>query len=222
MKTAIITIVLVLLGLAGSVFWTEADKEIEILCGLVNPGQTTESVIELLETGVHLEYEFEGQSIRFYSLKNVYSMSCVIELEQTNEVSNVHLSKHVDLQNGSIVVGSVLTFLLTIFQIALASGGSLGEYAWGGFHKELPISLKRASAVSAILLLIGMLSLLSLNYISLIPKATSAFIIAGFSLMFMFSIVGNLTSVSEKERRVMIPVSVILFLSYFTAAYSAF
>ena len=109
-----------------------------------------------------------------------------------------------------------------IFQIVLASGKPLGEYAWDGFNKELPDSLRKASSVSAIILIIGILSLLSLNYISLIPEGVSAYSVAGFALMFMFSILGNLKSVSKKEKILMIPASVVLFLCYFTAAYSAF
>jgi len=169
-----------------------------------------------------VEYKLEGRKLRVHSIKNLYSICCRIDLQNTTEVANVRFSERINLKILTILTGSICTFLLMIFQIVLASGKPLGEYAWGGFNKELPDSLRKASAVSAVILLIGILSLLSLNYISLIPEGVSAYIVAGFALMFMFSILGNLVSVSKKEKVVMIPLSVVLFLCYFTAAYSAF
>jgi hypothetical protein len=143
-------------------------------------------------------------------------------LQNTTEVATVHFSESINFKILTIYLGNISTFLLMIFQIVLASGKPLGEYAWDGFNKELPDSLRKASSVSAIILIIGILSLLSLNYISLIPEGVSAYSVAGFALMFMFSILGNLKSVSKKEKILMIPASVVLFLCYFTAAYSAF
>jgi|GEM_PF-512254 len=222
MKTNIVTLLVVLVGIASSIFWIEAEKEIEILCGMIQPGQSIEKVNGLLETGEHLEYKLEGRKLRFHSIKNLYSISCSVDLQNTTEVATVRFSERIDLKILTILIGSICTFLLMIFQIALASGRPLGEYAWGGFNKELPDSLRKASAVSAIILLIGILSLLSLNYISFIPEGLSGYIVAGFALMFMFSILGNLASISKKEKMVMIPASVVLFLCYFTAAYSSF
>ena len=222
MKTNIVTLLVVLIGIAGSIFWIEAEKEIEILCGLIQPGHSLEEVTGLLETGEHLEYKSEGRKLRFHSIKNLYSISCRVDLQNTTEVATVHFSEGINLKIFAILTGSICTFLLMIFQIVLASGKHLGEYAWGGFNKELPNSLRMASAVSTIILLIGILSLLSLNYISIIPEEVSPYIVAGFALMFMLSILGNLLSVSEKEKMVMIPASVVLFLCYFTAFYSVF
>ena len=222
MKTNIVTLLVVLVGITCSIFWIEAEKEIKILCGLIQPGQSIEKVTRLLETGEHLEYKLDGRKLRVHSIKNIYSISCSVDLLNTTEVATVRFSERINLKKLAILIGSICTFLLMIFQIVLAGGKPLGEYAWGGFNKELPVSLRKASAVSAIILLIGILSLLSLNYISLISERVSAYIVAGFALMFMISILGNLVSVSKKEKIVMIPASVVLFLCYFTSAYSAF
>lgn len=222
MKTNIVTLLVVLVGISSSIFWIEAEKEIKILCGLIQPGQSLEEVTRLLETGEHLQYNLEGRKLRFYSIKNIYSINCSVELKNTTDVAIVRFSERINLKILTILTGSISTFLLMIFQIALACGKPLGEYAWGGFNKVLPYSLRKASAVSAIILLFGILSLLSLNYISLIPEEVSSYIVAGYVLMFMFSIFGNLASVSKKEKMVMIPASVVLFLCYFTVAYSSF
>ena len=222
MKTNIVTLLVVFVGISSSIFWIEAEKEIKILCGLIQPGQSLEEVTGLLDTGEHLQFNLEGQKLRFYSIKNIYSVSCSVDLKNTTEVATVRFSERINLKILTILTGSICTFLLMIFQITLASGKPLGEYAWGGFNKVLPYSLRMASAVSAIFLLIGILSLLSLNYISLIPEGVGAYIVAGYVLMFMVSIFGNLASVSKKEKKVMIPASVVLFLCYFTVAYSSF
>ena len=69
MKTNIVTLLIVLVGVASSIFWIEAEKEIEILCGLIQPGESKEKVTGLLETGEHLGYKLEGRKLRVYSIK---------------------------------------------------------------------------------------------------------------------------------------------------------
>ncbi|MEQ9308604.1 MAG: hypothetical protein RLN90_04065 [Balneolaceae bacterium] len=222
MKTKLLTLFIVLTGIASSIFWIEAEKEIEILCSLIQPNQSMDEVTALLRTGEHLEYHFEGEQLQFNSLKNLQSINCFVQFDNLENVETIHFSKRLNIKIMAILLGSVTTFLLMIFQIALASGKPLGEYAWGGFNKKLPNSLRKASAVSAVVLLIAIFSLLSLEFIHLIPEAINAYIVAVFALLFLISILGNLVSVSKKEKKVMIPASIMLFLCYFIGAYASF
>lgn len=81
MKTKIITLLVVLIGIASSIFWIEAEKEIEILCGLIQPGQSIKKVTGLLETGENLGYKLEERKLRVYSIKNLYPISCRVDLQ---------------------------------------------------------------------------------------------------------------------------------------------
>jgi hypothetical protein len=54
------------------------------------------------------------------------------------------------VQNAALAATIVLVGL-AFFQIALASGAPLGNFAWGGAHRVLPKPLRIASAVATLI-----------------------------------------------------------------------
>ena len=119
-----------------------------------------------------------------------------------------------DLSTGYLA--ACLTIGLALFQLMLALGMPWGDYVWGGFHKgKLPASLRFGSLASFILLFFGGLSVLTLTGISsLIPLRMSEYLTGVLTIILMMSVLGNLNSQSEKERRVMIPLSIVMFGCY--------
>jgi hypothetical protein len=53
----------------------------------------------------------------------------------------------VRVQNAA-VAATIVLFGLVCFQVALAAGAPLGNFAWGGAHRVLPRQLRIASAVT--------------------------------------------------------------------------
>lgn len=113
-------------------------------------------------------------------------------------------------------LAACLTFGLALFQLMLALGMPKGDYVWGGFYEgKLPVSLRFGSLASFFLLLFGGLSVLSLTGISpIIPLRMSEILTGVLTIILMLSVLGNFNSQSEKERRVMIPLSIVMFGCY--------
>ena len=109
-----------------------------------------------------------------------------------------------------------LTIGLALFQLMLAFGMPWGDYVWGGFHEgKLPASLRFGSCASFILLVFGGLSVPTLTGISsIIPPIISEILVGLLTIILLLSVLGNFNSQSEKERRVMIPLSILMFGCY--------
>ena len=85
---------LVILGAMAAAWllfsWFEADREIEVLCSMFQPGLDREEVVRTLETGEYLTYRVEGgggATITVDSLYNLRSSRCVVEHEAGRVVS---------------------------------------------------------------------------------------------------------------------------------------
>ena len=105
--------------------------------------------------------------------------------------------------------GAILFLIIAGFQIALAAGMSWGEFAWGGKHRILPVSLRIASALASVFYLLNVLVALeegAITELGMNPALTGPYIgvLAG---LFALGIPLNLISRSGKERRVMTPVA---------------
>jgi len=119
------------------------------------------------------------------------------------------------------IVGCLLLFALSIFQILLIIGKPLGEYAWGGQHTVLPTKLRIGSVTSIILYVFFAVVLLSkTGVLQIIPDSSFlgviTWIIAGYSLL---GIAMNAISRSKKERVVMTPVVTVLAIIFTIAAF---
>ena len=70
--------VCVLMLTTASVYWTEAQKEIGVLCSMFDQGKTSEYVTTTLDTGNLLEYEITGNTLLVKSPYNLYSSRCIV------------------------------------------------------------------------------------------------------------------------------------------------
>lgn len=209
----IISVFLIYTG--GIFYWFEAEKEVRILCSMFGEGQSVEQVRETLDTGNLLNYTVNDKEIMVNSKYTLNSTECKISLSESNMVIASVYSQAFRLEVTAGIVAAVATFLLAGFQLLLAIGLPWGEFAWGGRHRELPLLYRVGSAFSGILLIIGGLSVFSsINIIDLIPSDIFRNVVSLLTVLFMVSVMGNLNSKSEKERKVMIPASIVLFCTY--------
>jgi hypothetical protein len=105
-----------------------------------------------------------------------------------------------------------ILFLLGIFQFLLIYGVPLGNYAWGGQHRVLPIKLRVGSVTSIIIyIFICLIFTSKVGIISLFPQGsgltTASWILTPY---FFTGIPLNAISRSKKERYVMTPVVTLL------------
>lgn len=107
------------------------------------------------------------------------------------------------------IIAVVILALLAVFQLALAAGAPLGEYAWGGAQRVLPRKLRIGSVVSILIYaLIAVVLLDRAGFIEAIPfEVVGAWVVFAY---FALGIVLNAISRSRKERWVMTPVVLVL------------
>lgn len=113
-------------------------------------------------------------------------------------------------------IAAVLTCLilavLSVFQLSLALGAPLGQFAWGGQHRILPRALRVGSGVSILIYtLIAMVILARADLISATFSEgvlrTATWVVAAY---FFVGIGLNAASRSKGERPVMAPVAAVL------------
>lgn len=110
------------------------------------------------------------------------------------------------------ILFTIITALLTVFQVALASGVPLGAYAWGGRDSGvLPKRQRIGSAVAVVIYLAFVLIVLSrAGIIDFLPDW---FTVPATWVIFAYLLLGsamNAISRSVKERAVMAPVTAVL------------
>lgn len=115
---------------------------------------------------------------------------------------------------GWIVI--VISAGMAIFQILLASGVPLGDLAWGGFYKKLPLKLRIGSFLSALLFILAILVVGERIVLFSIMNSpgTLKYFIWFFFILFSLSTVANIMSKSKMEKRIMLPIAVILAFSF--------
>ncbi|MFB4212441.1 hypothetical protein ACE1TH_11090 [Shouchella sp. JSM 1781072] len=109
------------------------------------------------------------------------------------------------------ILVTLLFLSISVFQVFLALGFPLGEFAMGGFYKILPLKLRIVSMCNAIILL--MMNVLFLQYTGVIngfgflPVPIFVWLITGFLFL---NTVANYFSKSDKEKKVMTPLSALM------------
>jgi hypothetical protein len=208
MKTILKWLVGVILFLAFIVvtfFWFEGEKEVRILCSMFSPGQSSEQVIQTLDTGHHLIYVQEGDRINVNTPKTLSTSQCTIQFSESGEVMSSEYTQSFSLNKTAAWIG-VFGFLgMGIFQFLLALGFPYGKFAWGGFYEKLPVSLRIGSGVAILIYGYGTIVLLEsaqiiqfLNNPELVEYSVWI-----FTALFALSTIGNLQSKSELEKRIM-------------------
>ena len=101
---------------------------------------------------------------------------------------------------------------MMIFQLLLAVGLPLGNMAWGGNHRILPLKLRISSLLSAgLFILAAVVFLQKAKIISVFNWDLGVNILAWFFVvLFGLSILGNLTSNSGLEKKIMTPIAITL------------
>ncbi|MFN1835749.1 hypothetical protein AB2B38_010835 [Balneola sp. MJW-20] len=220
LKTYIIPVLTMIALIIAAVFWTEADREIKILCQVAESFENTAQLDRLIGTAENsrLFYEDEGT----YSLKshqNLRTSECIFMTRDTELISAEYLS-YFSLPYSAAIINLFLFSFLLLLQLSLAGGLPFGKLAWGGKHKVLPKNYRIASLAAAFIYLILIFVLTEhLGKSNLI--AESGFITeilwAIFGIFFLSSI-ANTFSKSTAERRLMLPVAVIITTCSFIIA----
>lgn len=114
----------------------------------------------------------------------------------------------------SALTCSIVTFLMCVLHLLLSIGAPIGEYVLGGQNKVIPINKRWINVIlTFIFLFVGVLYLgkAILFQFSEIP---SKVIMIAYSLFLAYAIIGNIFfTKSRKEKAMMIPASVIGFIS---------
>ncbi|GIN20076.1 hypothetical protein [Siminovitchia fordii] len=112
----------------------------------------------------------------------------------------------------SIIV--IIMFIsIAVFQVLLALGLPLGEFALGGFYKVLPHKFRILSAINAIVLLImGVVFLQHINVLNIFNFLPTDILVWIITVFLGLNTIANLISRSKKERYVMTPLSSIAFI----------
>lgn len=108
----------------------------------------------------------------------------------------------------------ILLGLLSVFQIALALGAPLGQFAWGGQHKVLPKKLRIGSVIAVAIYAIYAVFIASKSGIwQLIDDGLLLNIMLWVIAVHIgLSVVTNFISRSKPERYTMTPISVVLLI----------
>ncbi|OIB02082.1 hypothetical protein AK95_04055 [Paenibacillus sp. LC231] len=122
------------------------------------------------------------------------------------------------------ILSIIVTFMfisIAVFQVLLALGLPLGEFAMGGYYKVLPYKLRVASAINAIILLVmGVVFLQHTNVINIFNVLPTNILVWIITVFLGLNTIANLISRSTKEKYVMTPLSSIAFILCFMISLS--
>lgn len=109
------------------------------------------------------------------------------------------------------IIVALICFGVSIFQMLLVLGLPLGDYAWGGKYRVLPMKLRISSVISFVVLsFIGFIYLQNVNVVNTsLGVLNNKVFIWIFSVLFALNSVGNLCSKSKKEKLIMTPITII-------------
>jgi len=114
-------------------------------------------------------------------------------------------------------------FGLMCFQILLALGFPYGKAAWGGKHVKLPPGLRVASLLSAgVFVVLSLVVLERADILTVFNNSTAVTIVVWILVSFLLlNTLGNFTSKSKPEKRIMTPISLVLALLCLIVAISS-
>ena len=195
---------------AGLIYWTEAEKEIKVLCQMFNPGDEAGYVNTTLETANLMSYERQQDQLIMKSAYNLYTASCSIEFTENDLIGVRSYRTTFNLSSFLVWISVFISAGYMIFQLLLAMGYPLGEYAWGGKKKVLPKTYRYGSGVSVLIFVFSILLLLGYKFEFMrIPEAFPV-----FGILFLISAIANFNSESRKEKRTGTPAAILLYLTY--------
>ncbi len=115
------------------------------------------------------------------------------------------------------LICSVITFLMCLLHMLLFLGAPIGEYVLGGKDRVIPKNRRYVNAVLAcVFFFIGLLYLREAGIfaVNVISRRITKIIMTFYTLFLGYAIFGNIFfTKSRKEKMVMIPFSVLGFIS---------
>jgi hypothetical protein len=119
-------------------------------------------------------------------------------------------------------IAAVILGLVIVLQVLLAAGLPLGRMAWGGKHRVLPAKLRLSSLFAIVILAVaGWVVLARAGLVQPGPETGIVRIMIWvYGAYFALNTLGNLTSKSDLERRVMSPATIVLSLCFLLVALS--
>ena len=121
----------------------------------------------------------------------------------------------------ALIVFTLIHVVLGAMQSALAAGAPLGRFAWGGTHRVLPTSLRKASiATIFVYALFVFIALEKARATALLPAVVADVGIWVLAAYFLVGLVMNSVSSSKAERLTMAPCCLLLAVSSILLALS--
>lgn len=109
---------------------------------------------------------------------------------------------------------SIVTFLMGVLHLLLSMGAPIGEYVLGGQNKVIPINKRWINVILTFIFLLVGVFYLGQSIPVQFSEIPSKVIMIAYSLFLAYAIIGNIFfTKSKKEKAMMIPASVIGFIS---------
>ena len=104
---------------------------------------------------------------------------------------------------------------LAVFQILLIVGHPFGRFAWGGQHDVLPTHLRLGSGISILLYAAFAVIIVAkaTDSATVLGRSAIDYGIWGLTAYFVLGVFMNAISRSASERKVMVPVSLVLAIA---------
>lgn len=218
----------VLVFLLLVIFWYEADKEVQILCGEISSGLSLESAEKILGTGEFLHYEKsarpQGTMITMSSSYNAGSSDCIVLFSEDDISVSGTYSKHLRLNRVAAWVGLLLLTVLALYYLPGALGVPPGKRAQEGQSQKLSGTLRVVHSLAVCLCLAGGLLVTErAGLISLFndPEVVdiSVWIL---SAIFAASAIAVQWLPSRPGKKVLTPILILLFIICVTVALGPF
>jgi hypothetical protein len=121
----------------------------------------------------------------------------------------------VDVQALAAIVFAVATAVVTAFQFALAAGAPWGAYAMGGaFPGKFPPRMRIAAAVQGVILgVVALIVLASAGLVDIALVTTLPWLIWVVVALSAVAVILNAISRSAGERRLWVPVTLVLLIT---------
>lgn len=114
----------------------------------------------------------------------------------------------------SALTCSIVTFLMGVLHLLLSMGAPIGEYVLGGQNKVIPINKRWINVILTFIFLLVGVFYLGQSIPVQFSEIPSRVIMIAYSLFLAYAIIGNIFfTKSRKEKAMMIPASVIGFIS---------
>lgn len=117
-------------------------------------------------------------------------------------------------------IGAAAFLPIIIIYMLLVFGAPLGEFAFGGKYKTLPLNMRAVTAVSVVVQAFALIALLQKGGVvqTFIPQQVTNVACFVFAAYFTLNTIMNVFSKSKKERLVASPLALIVAVCFWVTA----